>query len=142
MPRHAGSVWLLCARHEHCSRPDRPISATKLCCFLSAARPPPPCCSNLPHLPSTTTAIMPSCLQDLPSSTGTWINGKQLRPGQKQLLLPQDMLQFGAHPASEVYRVKMQHVSLSTGGLNGHSYTVIPVGSQAHSVKPSGLVAA
>jgi len=27
--------------------------------------------------------------------------------------------------------VKLQHVSLSTGGLNGHSYTLIKVGHQS-----------
>jgi len=31
------------------------------------------------------------------------------------LFLLQDLLEFGAHPASEVFKVKMQHVSLSTG---------------------------
>jgi hypothetical protein len=84
--------------------------------------------------------VAPS-LQVLPSSSGTWLNGKQLQPGHKQRLLPQDMLEFGAHPASEVYRVKMQHVSLATGGLNGHSYTVIPVGSQAKDMVPSPVAA-
>ncbi|KAF6258370.1 zeaxanthin epoxidase precursor [Scenedesmus sp. NREL 46B-D3] len=80
-------------------------------------------------------------LEVLPSSTGTWVNGKPLQPGHKQRLLPQDMLEFGAHPASEVFRVKMQHLSLATGGLNGHSYTVIPVGSQAKDMQPSPVAA-
>jgi hypothetical protein len=77
----------------------------------------------------------------LPSSSGTWLNGKPLQPGHKQRLLPQDLLEFGVHPASEVYRVKMQHVSLATGGLNGHSYTVIPVGNQAKDLQPSPVAA-
>ncbi len=43
----------------------------------------------------------------------------------------QDIVEFGSHPAPEVFRVKMQHNSLPTGGLNGHSYTLIPVGNAA-----------
>jgi zeaxanthin epoxidase len=70
-------------------------------------------------------------VQDLPGSTGTWINGKLLHKGDKARLLPQALVEFGAHPATEVYRVKMQHNSLPTGGLNGHSYTLIPVGNAA-----------
>jgi len=44
---------------------------------------------------------------------------------------PQDLVEFGSHPAPEVFRVKMQHNSLPTGGLNGHAYTLIPVGNAA-----------
>lgn len=47
------------------------------------------------------------------------------------VLCLQDIIEFGAHPATEVFRVKMQHNSLPTGGLNGHSYTLIPVGNAA-----------
>lgn len=75
-------------------------------------------------------------LQTLPDCTGTWLNGKPLRAGETRLLLPQDTLEFGAHPASEVFRVKMQHISLETGGLNGKSYTVIPVGHQSKVPSP------
>jgi hypothetical protein len=46
-------------------------------------------------------------------------------------VLLQDTVEFGSHPAAEVFRVKMQHNSLPTGGLDGHSYTLIPVGNAA-----------
>eukprot|EP00878_Enallax_costatus_P019607 GHUV01020690.1.p1 GENE.GHUV01020690.1~~GHUV01020690.1.p1 ORF type:complete len:262 (+),score=68.55 GHUV01020690.1:75-788(+) len=75
-------------------------------------------------------------IQTLPGCTGTWLNGKPLRVGENHLLLPQDTLEFGAHPASEVYKVKMQHVSLESGGLNGKNYTVIPVGHQTKTPSP------
>lgn len=96
---------------------------TSLCCLLPA---------------SSSQSLL---LQALASGSGTWVNGKPLAPGHKQRLLPQDTLEFGVHPASEVYRVKMQHVSLATGGLNGHSYTVIPVGHQAKDMVPSPVAA-
>jgi hypothetical protein len=52
----------------------------------------------------------------------------------------QDTVEFGSHPAPEVFRVKMQHNSLPTGGLNGHSYTLIPVGNAARTA-PTGAAA-
>lgn len=52
----------------------------------------------------------------------------------------QDNVEFGSHPAPEVFRVKMQHNSLPTGGLNGHSYTLIPVGNAARAA-PAGTTA-
>jgi hypothetical protein len=54
-----------------------------------------------------------------------------INPFSLLLLLFQDLLEFGAHPASEVFKVKLQHVSLGTGGLNGHSYTLMKVGHQS-----------
>eukprot|EP00879_Flechtneria_rotunda_P018325 GHRR01019222.1.p1 GENE.GHRR01019222.1~~GHRR01019222.1.p1 ORF type:complete len:467 (+),score=165.34 GHRR01019222.1:176-1576(+) len=80
-------------------------------------------------------------VQDLPNSNGTWLNGRQLRAGEKHQLLPQDTLEFGSHPSSEVYKVKMQHISLSTGGLNGQTYMVIPVGAQAKAEEPEPVPA-
>lgn len=55
-------------------------------------------------------------------------------------MLLQDVVEFGVHPAEEVFRVKMQHNSLPTGGLNGHAYTLIPVGNAAR-LTPAGAAA-
>jgi hypothetical protein len=47
-------------------------------------------------------------------------------------------VEFGCHPSPEPFRVKMQHISLPTGGLNGHAYTLIPVGNAARVAPPAG----
>eukprot|EP00775_Hariotina_reticulata_P004395 gene4395-4648_t len=74
-------------------------------------------------------------VRELPGTSGTWLNGKKLHVGEQTRLRPQDLLEFGAHPASEVFKVKLQHVSLSTGGLNGHSYTLIKIPYQVEIVR-------
>jgi hypothetical protein len=68
------------------------------------------------------------------------VNGKLVKKGDKIRLMPQDIVEFGSHPAPELFRVKMQHNSLPTGGLNGHSYTLIPVGNAARPA-PAGTPA-
>ncbi|KAF8060065.1 Zeaxanthin epoxidase [Scenedesmus sp. PABB004] len=75
-------------------------------------------------------------VQDLPASSGTWVNGRRLPPGEARGLRPGDVVEFGAHPAGEAYKVKMQHVSLDTGGLSGHAFTAIPVGAQTRAPAP------
>ena len=64
---------------------------------------------------------------------GAWLNGRQLAPGVRTELRPGDVLRFGDTPDSAVesFKLKLQHVSLGSGGLNGQQYTVIPAGGQA-----------
>ena len=64
-------------------------------------------------------------LEDLSSSSGTWVNGRHLRSGEKVRLLPGDVLEFGSHPSPEPFKVKMQHVSLQCSQLSGQEYTLI-----------------
>lgn len=77
-------------------------------------------------------------VQDLGSDAGTWLNGRPLPRGSTSRLQPGDVLEFGRSPSAEVYKVKMQHMSLRTNKLNGHAFTTLVVGartarSEAHS---------
>lgn len=67
-------------------------------------------------------------VQDLGSNAGTFVNGKLLPQGGQAKLQPGDVLEFGRSPAAEVYKVKMQHVSLHTDEISGHAFTTLVVG--------------
>ncbi len=52
-------------------------------------------------------------VEDLASSTGTWLNGRRLPPNQAMQVCPGDELVFGAQDADALrYRVKMVHESV------------------------------
>ncbi|KAG2446764.1 hypothetical protein HYH02_008325 [Chlamydomonas schloesseri] len=67
-------------------------------------------------------------LRDLGSGRGTWVNGKRLADGATVQLWPGDAVEFGRHPSHEVFKVKMQHVTLRSDELNGQAYTTLMVG--------------
>nr|AAO48941.1 zeaxanthin epoxidase precursor [Chlamydomonas sp. W80] len=68
-------------------------------------------------------------VQDLGSDAGTWLNGRPMPRGGTCQLHAGDVLEFGQSPSKEVYRVKMQHVSLRNDKLNGHAFTTLVVGA-------------
>lgn len=51
-------------------------------------------------------------LTDLGTERGTWVNGKRLAAGATVRLWPGDAVEFGRHPSHEVFKVKLQHVTL------------------------------
>lgn len=68
-------------------------------------------------------------VQDLGSNSGTWLNGRQMAHNSTACLRPGDILEFGRSPSHEVYRVKLQHVSLRNSDLRGQAFTTCVVGS-------------
>lgn len=78
---------------------------------------------------------------------GTWLNGRRLAPGEKTKLKPGDAVAFGRggevtgavggssavvfrDSNVEVFRVKLQHVSLRNEALQGSEYTTLLVGQK------------
>jgi len=68
-------------------------------------------------------------VQDLGSNAGTWLNGRQMARGSSASLRPGDMLEFGRSPSQEVFKVKLQHVSLRNTELCGSAFTTLTVGT-------------
>lgn len=66
---------------------------------------------------------------------GTWLNGRRLVRGERAKLRPGDALVFGH--SSEVYKVKLQHVSLRTSDLRGSEWSTITI-SQKKNGKAAG----
>lgn len=64
-------------------------------------------------------------LQDMGSEAGTWVNGKRVQANAAMQLHPGDTIEFGAHPAKEVYRVKLQHSRYRSERLCGAAYKSI-----------------
>ncbi|GAX73162.1 hypothetical protein CEUSTIGMA_g615.t1 [Chlamydomonas eustigma] len=81
-------------------------------------------------------------VQDLGSSSGTWLNGRQMASGSRSRLRPGDKIEFGRSPSNEVYRVKLQHVSLRNEELSGHSFTTLAVGRKHTHMGDGALVVA
>ncbi|KXZ43514.1 hypothetical protein GPECTOR_88g457 [Gonium pectorale] len=81
-------------------------------------------------------------LHDLASGRGTWVNGRRLAEGATVRLRPGDCVEFGRHPSHEVYKVKMQHVTLRSDELQGGAYTTMLVGKirEPKSVAPEQQV--
>ena len=69
-------------------------------------------------------------VQDLGSDSGTWLNGRRMGRGSSTKLKPGDMLEFGRSPSNEVYKVKLQHVSLRNTELSGIAFSTLTVGSR------------
>lgn len=67
-------------------------------------------------------------LQDLATGRGTWMNGHRLQDGATVRLWPGDLVEFGRHPSLEVFKVKMQHVTLRSNELQGSCYSTLLVG--------------
>ncbi|EFJ45294.1 hypothetical protein VOLCADRAFT_75879 [Volvox carteri f. nagariensis] len=67
-------------------------------------------------------------LQDLGTGRGTWVNGQRIQDGAKVQLWPGDTVEFGRHPSHEVFKVKMQHVTLRSDELQGSRYSTLLVG--------------
>ena len=67
-------------------------------------------------------------VQDLGSDSGTWLNGRRMSPGASATLRPGDMLEFGRSPSNEVYKIKLQHVSLRNTELSGKAFSTLTVG--------------
>ena len=58
---------------------------------------------------------------------GTWLNGKRLSKGERVMLRPGDAVVFGHQHSPEVYKVKLQHVSLRSTDLRGNEWSTIVV---------------
>ncbi|GIL53123.1 hypothetical protein Vafri_8804 [Volvox africanus] len=67
-------------------------------------------------------------LRDLGTGRGTWVNGQRLKDGATVQLWPGDLVEFGRHPSNEVFKVKMQHVTLRSDELQGSHYSTLMVG--------------
>ncbi|GFR49452.1 hypothetical protein Agub_g11512 [Astrephomene gubernaculifera] len=67
-------------------------------------------------------------LRDLATGRGTWVNGQRLPDGATVRLWPGDTVEFGRHPSHEVFKVKLQHVSLRSEELRGNGYSTLLVG--------------
>ena len=76
-------------------------------------------------------------VQDLGSNSGTWLNGRQMAHSSTARLRPGDILEFGRSPSHEVYRVKLQHISLRNSDLRGQAFTTCVVGSNRGSQSAS-----
>lgn len=83
---------------------------------------------------TNSTSTKQYCIEDLGSSTGTYVNGRRLAPGHAQALQPGDVVEFGASPSEEQYKIKMQHVTLRTDQLSGRTYRNLVVGQRQESV--------
>ncbi|GIL83437.1 hypothetical protein Vretimale_11157 [Volvox reticuliferus] len=75
-------------------------------------------------------------LRDLGTGRGTWVNGQRLKDGAMVQLWPGDMVEFGRHPSNEVFKVKMQHVTLRSDELQGSQYNTLMVGKIRESKSP------
>lgn len=75
-------------------------------------------------------------LKDMGSRAGTWVNGRQLASGASVQLWPGDLVEFGRHPSLEVFKVKMQHVTLRNDDLQGHQYNTLVVGKPREPLEP------
>ena len=53
-------------------------------------------------------------------------------------LSPGDQVEFGTHPAREVFKVKMQHVTLRNEELSGLAYKSLIVGKRAEAMPEMG----
>ncbi|KAG1671989.1 hypothetical protein FOA52_013362 [Chlamydomonas sp. UWO 241] len=82
------------------------------------------------QMPGTSCPAYEYHVQDLGSDAGTWLNGRPLPRGSTERLHPGDVLEFGRSPSPEVYRVKMQHVTLHTDAMSGHAFTTLVVGQK------------
>jgi len=61
-------------------------------------------------------------IEDLATSSGTWLNGKKIGAGQQHTLLPGDEIAFGAKQGEGItYRVKMVHASVWDQLNNGQA---------------------
>ncbi len=61
-------------------------------------------------------------IEDLATSSGTWLNGRKIGAGQQHTLLPGDELAFGAKQGEGItYRVKMVHASVWDQLNNGQA---------------------
>eukprot|EP00798_Chlamydomonas_sp_ICE-L_P013206 gene13206-19041_t len=73
-------------------------------------------------------------VQDLASEHGTFMNGKKLASNLAVRVKPGDVLSFGgaslAEGASEIYKIKLQHVTLRTEGLRGKQFNTLLVGQK------------
>eukprot|EP00195_Chlamydomonas_chlamydogama_P015241 CAMPEP_0202891454 /NCGR_PEP_ID=MMETSP1392-20130828/1504_1 /ASSEMBLY_ACC=CAM_ASM_000868 /TAXON_ID=225041 /ORGANISM="Chlamydomonas chlamydogama, Strain SAG 11-48b" /LENGTH=662 /DNA_ID=CAMNT_0049575203 /DNA_START=251 /DNA_END=2239 /DNA_ORIENTATION=- len=69
-------------------------------------------------------------LKDLGSGKDTWVNGRKLAAGAQVQLHPGDTIEFASHPSNEVYKVKMQHVTLRTSKISGHAFNTLVVGKR------------
>ncbi|GLC48398.1 Synaptonemal complex protein zep1 [Pleodorina starrii] len=67
-------------------------------------------------------------LKDLGTGRGTWVNGHRIADGSTVRLWPGDAVEFGRHPSHEVFKVKMQHVTLRSDELQGTRYNTLLVG--------------
>lgn len=66
------------------------------------------------------------------------MNGRQLPRGGQAKLRPGDTLEFGRSPSHEVYKVKLQHVSLHTEELSGQGFATLVVGKRSGAAVHSG----
>jgi zeaxanthin epoxidase len=74
-------------------------------------------------------------IRDLNSRNGTYINGHRVEPQTDIKLKPSDVVEFARQPAAEVFKVKLQHVSLRTDELHGYEYTRMLVGRRQEQVQ-------
>lgn len=65
---------------------------------------------------------------------GTWVNGRQLPRGGRAKLHPGDTLEFGRSPSSEVYKIKLQHITQHQADLTGSAFTRLWLGAQREEV--------
>lgn len=68
-------------------------------------------------------------LEDLGSSSGTWVNGLKVERGAQKLLHAGDVLEFGTHPAHEAFTLKLQHHTYRTDEVRGDVYKRISKGA-------------
>ncbi len=68
-------------------------------------------------------------LRDASGERGTWVNGMRVPAGGCVHLHAGDVLEFGSHPAKEVFRVKLSHRSYRTEEVRGDAYTRVDCGS-------------
>jgi zeaxanthin epoxidase len=98
---------------------------------LPAPRPPSPC----PSARQVWKQDGSHYIRDLGSVSGTFVNGHRVAPQADVQLRPSDVVEFARQPAPEVFKVKLQHVSLRTDELHGHEYTNMLVGRRQEQVQ-------